>query len=244
MSDNKQNDKQSGSGFKGGGGFKKSFDGGGFKRDGGFQKSFDGGGFKRDGGFKKSFDGGGFKKSFDGGGFKKSADDKESKPLNPKQYSDLVDALAQSLNKHGLSAVEIDHNAMYMRLERTITSGSSAVSGAPVSVPLTIASSDTIAHKAPAVPGGDEPQLSTEEETGHTVTAPCVGTVYLAPSPESNNYIAVGDTVKKGDTLLIVEALKVMNQIKAPVSGTVLKIMVKNEQSIEFGQGLVVIDGE
>ena len=226
MSDNKQNDKKSAGGFKGGSGFKKSFDGGGFKRDGGFKKSFDGGGFKRDGGFKKS------------------ADDKESKPLNPKQYTDLVDALAQSLNKHGLSAVEMDHNAIYMRLERTITSASATVPNAPVSVPLTIASSDTIAHKAPAVSGGDEPQLSTEEETGHKVTAPCVGTVYLAPSPESKNYIAVGDTVKKGDTLLIVEALKVMNQIKAPVSGTVLKIMVKNEQSIEFGQGLVVIDGE
>ena len=74
------------------------------------------------------------------------------------------------------------------------------------------------------------------------VTSPMVGTVYVAPEPDAPSFIEVGGTVKKGQTLLIVEAMKVMNPITAPADGTVKQIFVKNAQPVEFGEVLVVIE--
>ncbi|MGB1709532.1 MAG: acetyl-CoA carboxylase biotin carboxyl carrier protein, partial [Candidatus Puniceispirillaceae bacterium] len=74
------------------------------------------------------------------------------------------------------------------------------------------------------------------------VTSPMVGTVYVAPEPDAPSFIEVGGTVKKGQTLLIVEAMKVMNPITAPADGTVKQIFVQNAQPVEFGEVLVVIE--
>ena len=73
------------------------------------------------------------------------------------------------------------------------------------------------------------------------VKSPMVGTAFLAPEPDSANFVAVGDTVKKGDTLLIVEAMKVMNPITAPSDGTVQQLLIGNGEPVEFGQPLVVV---
>jgi acetyl-CoA carboxylase biotin carboxyl carrier protein len=75
----------------------------------------------------------------------------------------------------------------------------------------------------------------------NAVKSPMVGTCYLAPEPDAANFIAVGKSVKEGDTLLIVEAMKVMNPITAPKSGTVSAILIENAQPVEFDQPLVVI---
>ena len=91
----------------------------------------------------------------------------------------------------------------------------------------------------------DAEAVSETEETplveGDEVTSPLVGVAYLAPAPDKPVFVSVGDTVKKGQTLLIIEAMKVMNEIPAPKDGIVTEIMVTNEEVVEFGQGLVRI---
>lgn len=90
------------------------------------------------------------------------------------------------------------------------------------------------------------PEVAVEEVTteplaaeGDVVESPLVGVAYLAPSPDKPAFVAVGDTVKKGQTLLIIEAMKVMNEVPAPRDGVVTEILVNNEEVIEFGKGLV-----
>lgn len=92
------------------------------------------------------------------------------------------------------------------------------------------------------------PEVAVEEVTteplaaeGEVVESPLVGVAYLAPSPDKPAFVAVGDTVKKGQTLLIIEAMKVMNEVPAPRDGVVTEILVNNEEVIEFGKGLVRI---
>ena len=80
-----------------------------------------------------------------------------------------------------------------------------------------------------------------EEEKGEVVTSPMVGTVYLAPDPESPPFVKVGDTIKKGQTIMIVEAMKVMNNIPSPISGTVQAIKINDKEPVEFGQTLAII---
>lgn len=88
------------------------------------------------------------------------------------------------------------------------------------------------------------PTIQKEEikNTGTSVKSPIVGVFYLASSPESDPYVTVGKTVKKGDTVCIIEAMKVMNEIKAPCDGTVASIFVENEELVEFDQVLMVIE--
>jgi len=94
----------------------------------------------------------------------------------------------------------------------------------------------------------DESQkVKTQEKSnnikeGSVVNSPMVGTVYLAPSPEEKNFIEIGQTIKKGDTLLIIEAMKTMNQIPSSFEGKVIDILVQNESPVEFGTPLVVIE--
>ena len=93
----------------------------------------------------------------------------------------------------------------------------------------------------------ESPTVKTLEKSnnikeGSVVNSPMVGTVYLAPSPEEKNFIAIGQTIKKGDTLLIIEAMKTMNQIPSSFEGKVIDILVENESPVEFGTPLVVIE--
>ncbi|MFZ2099692.1 MAG: acetyl-CoA carboxylase biotin carboxyl carrier protein subunit, partial [Oricola sp.] len=76
---------------------------------------------------------------------------------------------------------------------------------------------------------------------GHEVHSPMVGTAYLAPAPDAANFVEVGQTVKEGQTLLIIEAMKTMNQIPSPRSGTITEILVSDSEPVEYGQPLVVI---
>tara|TARA_X000001036_G_scaffold407789_1_gene417481 strand:+ start:662 stop:1150 length:489 start_codon:yes stop_codon:yes gene_type:complete len=94
----------------------------------------------------------------------------------------------------------------------------------------------------------EEPQTVNSQEKqknikeGSVVNSPMVGTVYLAPSPEEKNFVEIGQTIKKGDTLLIIEAMKTMNQIPSSFEGKVIDILVQNEDPVEFGTPLVVIE--
>ncbi len=91
---------------------------------------------------------------------------------------------------------------------------------------------------------GSRSNLSEEESTsaeGQVVNSPLVGVAYLSSAPEKDNFVTVGDQVKKGQTLLIIEAMKVMNEVPAPCDGIVTEILVNNEDLVEFGKGLVRI---
>ncbi|MBT0911622.1 acetyl-CoA carboxylase biotin carboxyl carrier protein [Streptococcus salivarius] len=102
---------------------------------------------------------------------------------------------------------------------------------APVAAP-TVETPSTVAEEAPA------PAQAAE---GEVVESPLVGVAYLSPSPEKPAFVSVGDTVKKGQTLLIVEAMKVMNEVPAPKDGVITEILVANEEVVDYGKGLVRI---
>jgi acetyl-CoA carboxylase biotin carboxyl carrier protein len=94
---------------------------------------------------------------------------------------------------------------------------------------------------AKEAPVATDPSRSTIDIRGHIVTAPMVGTFYQAPSPGSPAFVEVGDRVKEGDTLCIIESMKMMNQIKSDKSGILEAVLVDNEQSVEFDQPLFTI---
>ena len=133
----------------------------------------------------------------------------------------LVKALADILDEAGLAELEYETADLSVRLSR--------VSGAAPVAPVA----------AVATPAADSADAASHPGA---VTSPMVGTVYVAPEPDAPSFIEVGGTVKKGQTLLIVEAMKVMNPITAPVDGTVKQIFVQNAQPVEFGEVLVVIE--
>lgn len=117
-----------------------------------------------------------------------------------------------------------------------------AASAAPVAPAVETVS----APAASAVAASTDSEKATAADTdifaeGEEVTSPLVGVAYLAPAPDKPAFVSVGDSVKKGQTLLIIEAMKVMNEIPAPKDGIVTEVMVDNEDVVEFGQGLVRI---
>jgi acetyl-CoA carboxylase biotin carboxyl carrier protein len=147
----------------------------------------------------------------------------------------LVKALANILDDAGLAELEYETDDVAIRLSRV--SGAAPVAAvAPVAAPAAVAA-PTAAPAAQSAEGAAD--LSAHPGA---VMSPMVGTAYISPEPGAPAFVEEGSTVKKGQTLLIVEAMKVMNPITAPQDGTVSKIMVKNAQPIEFGEVLVVIE--
>lgn len=139
----------------------------------------------------------------------------------------LVRQLAELLDETALSEIEVEEGGRKIRVARTVTGVAVATPvAAPVPAPVA-------APVAPAAPAGDHPG---------TVKSPMVGTAYLTPEPDAAPFVAVGAAVKEGDTLLIIEAMKVMNPIVAPRGGKVTQILVGSGQPIEFDQPLVVIE--
>jgi acetyl-CoA carboxylase biotin carboxyl carrier protein len=138
----------------------------------------------------------------------------------------LVRELAKLLDETQLTEIEVEDNGRKIRVARQ---GTPVVASAPA--PASVAAQVTA--PAPAAPTGAHPG---------TVKSPMVGTVYLASSPEAADFVSVGAAVKEGDTLVIIEAMKVMNPITAPRAGKVTQVIVANGQPVEFDQALVVIE--
>ena len=157
-------------------------------------------------------------------------------PKNPVEpTTELVKALANILDDAGLAELEYETDDVAIRLSRV--SGAAPVAAvAPVATPAAV-TAPTAAPAAQSAEGAAD--LSAHPGA---VMSPMVGTAYISPEPGAPAFVEEGSTVKKGQTLLIVEAMKVMNPITAPQDGTVSKIMVKNAQPIEFGEVLVVIE--
>lgn len=142
----------------------------------------------------------------------------------------LVRQLAELLDETALSEIEVEDGGRKIRVARTLAG---AVVAAPAPVPAAAQAAPVAAPAAPAAPAG---------EHAGTVKSPMVGTVYLTPQPDAAPFVTVGASVKEGDTLLIIEAMKVMNPIVAPRGGKIVQILVGSGQPVEFDQPLVVIE--
>ena len=150
----------------------------------------------------------------------------------------LVKALADILDEAGLAELEYETDSVLVRLSR-ITSQPAAV--APVAAVATAAAPAPATPVAAAAPAGDTAGGGAASHPG-AVVSPMVGTVYTAPEPGANDFFSAGTVVKKGQTLLIVEAMKVMNPIPAPRTGTVKSVLVDDGQPVEFGQTLIILE--
>jgi acetyl-CoA carboxylase biotin carboxyl carrier protein len=143
--------------------------------------------------------------------------------------TDLVRELADMLNETGLSEIEVEDGDRKIRVSRTMTAIAAPVAAAPVaaSSAATVAAAHAV-EAAPAI-------------SANALRSPMVGTAYLTPEPDAPPFASIGQQVKAGDTVMIIEAMKVMNPIVAPNSGTVTEIFVESGQPVEFDQPLMVI---
>lgn len=142
----------------------------------------------------------------------------------------LVRELAEMLGETGLTEIEVEDGERKIRVSR----GGGIAAAAPAMMPAPV--------PAPAAPAAAAaPAEAPAADHSGAMKSPMVGTVYLSPNPESGPFVNVGDTVKEGDTLVIIEAMKVMNPITADKAGTIKAILVENAQPVEFDQPLAVI---
>ena len=145
-----------------------------------------------------------------------------------------VKKLIELLDESGIAEIEITEGEESVRISRY--SQHAPVAAAPVAAPIAAPA----AAPSPATPAAAP--VADAEEDGYEVTSPMVGTYYAASSPGAAPYVQAGDRVNEGDTLCIIEAMKMMNQIETDVSGVVKSIRVQNGEPVEFGQTLFVID--
>ena len=163
--------------------------------------------------------------------------------------SEIKDLLAQ-FDASTLREFSYKNNGEVLNLSKNQTS---SVTAAPVAPTVEVVAPAPQAPVAPVAPVAEPAAVETparpvEEASapaqaaeGEVVESPLVGVAYLSPSPEKPAFVSVGDTVKKGQTLLIVEAMKVMNEVPAPKDGVITEILVANEEVVDYGKGLVRI---
>lgn len=165
-----------------------------------------------------------------------TAKDKPEKDRAAPGEQQLIRELAALLNETGLSEIEIEKGGLKVRVARQIAMAA-AVAAPPAIVHAQAATA------GPAVAAG-APAAAVTDPASHpgAVKSPMVGTAYRAPEPSSANFIEVGVKVAAGQTLLIIEAMKTMNHIPAPKSGTVTAILFENGQPVEYGEPLVIIE--
>ena len=145
-----------------------------------------------------------------------------------------VKKLIELLEESGIAEIEISEGEESVRISR-YPQGGPAIAHAYLPAPLAPVD-------APRAPADEGPADVPKGPPGHEVTAPMVGTYYGSPSPGALPFVEIGSQVKAGDTLCIIEAMKMMNQIEADVAGKIVQILVENGSPVEFGQPLFVID--
>ena len=157
--------------------------------------------------------------------------------------SEIKDLLAQ-FDASTLREFSYKNNGEELNLSKNQTS---SVTAAPVVPTVEVVAPAPQAPVAPVAAAAavetpvEEASTPAQAAEGEIVESPLVGVAYLAAGPDKPNFVSVGDTVKKGQTLVIIEAMKVMNEIPAPKDGVVTEILVANEEMVEFGKGLVRI---
>ncbi|MBR1734503.1 MAG: acetyl-CoA carboxylase biotin carboxyl carrier protein [Alphaproteobacteria bacterium] len=151
---------------------------------------------------------------------------------------EAVRALAELLRETDLTEIEYQVDSLRIKVLRSVPQAVVPVSIPPVAQPQQFPQSSIENN------GNFESKSAGEQLENHpgVIEAQMVGTVYLSPGPEAAPFISLGDTVTQGQTLFIIEAMKVMNMIKAPRSGTVKHIFVKDAQPVEYGDPIVIVD--
>jgi acetyl-CoA carboxylase biotin carboxyl carrier protein len=146
--------------------------------------------------------------------------------------SDVVRSLAELLNETGLTEIEYDTGALRIRVARTAT----------VQAPIHMHHAAT--PLMPAAPAVAPAAVVPEDLASHpgAVTSPMVGVGYLSPEPGAASFVKLGDTVSDGQTLLLIEAMKTFNPIRAPKAGKVAQILIKDGQPVEYGEPLMIIE--
>lgn len=155
---------------------------------------------------------------------------KEERSLNLEQIKQLIDIL------QGTDVVEFELETDDFKV--SIRQGAQAAAAAPVVQPAAPVAAPAPVP-APQAPAQEQPAAASDTTV---VTAPMVGTFYRAPAPDADPYVKVGDVVEVGQPLCIIEAMKLMNEIEAEVSGRIKEILVENAQPVEYGQPLFVIE--
>ncbi|RKR03095.1 acetyl-CoA carboxylase biotin carboxyl carrier protein [Maricaulis maris] len=158
-----------------------------------------------------------------------SSDSRPRSPISAK----LVRELADILRETDLSEIEVERGDLRLKIARQITA-------APV-VHSVAAPAPTAAAPAAAAPAAIAATAADPADDPNAVKSPMVGTAYLKPNPDAVNFVKVGDQVKKGDTVLLVEAMKTFNPITAEKAGTVTDILVEDGQPVEYGEPLFVL---
>ena len=152
-------------------------------------------------------------------------------PDKPADERELIRELATLLDETNLTEIEVEREGLRVRVVRSVT-----VTAAPVAM---AAAAPAVAHTAPMAAAA--PAADITKHPG-IVPSPMVGTAYVASEPGARPFVDVGSKVAAGDTLLIIEAMKTMNQIPSPRAGTVTQILVEDGQPVEFGEPLVIIE--
>lgn len=155
----------------------------------------------------------------------KNSGEKRAKPGNREAF-ELIEEMLELMEARGLVELEIDHQGLRIRLKK-------AISGAVVPEVESVGSSPQL-QAAPIKP--------VEEKKGVAIKSPMVGTYYSAPAPDAPPFVEVGQNVAIGQVVCIIEAMKLMNEIKSEVSGRVLEVLVHNGDPIEFGQSLITVE--
>jgi|TARA_B100001057_G_C22645965_1_gene870099 acetyl-CoA carboxylase biotin carboxyl carrier protein len=145
-----------------------------------------------------------------------------------------IKKLIELVEESGIAELEIAEGEESVRISRNGTAAPAPIQYAAAPMPAPTA--------APVAAAAEAPAAAPAVPAGHHVLSPMVGTFYRSPSPEAKSFVEVGQTVSAGDTLCIVEAMKMMNQIEADKSGVVTAILVEDGQPVEFDQPLVVIE--
>ena len=152
--------------------------------------------------------------------------------MDLRKLKKLIDLVQES----GIAELEITEGEEKVKIVKSSSSASAAMTYAPVPLPAPMA----VAVPAPvAAPATEQADVVATEE--HAVKSPMVGTFYCTPSPDANAFVEVGQVVKEGQIICIIEAMKLMNEIECDKSGTVKSILVENGQPVEYGQPLFII---
>jgi acetyl-CoA carboxylase biotin carboxyl carrier protein len=151
--------------------------------------------------------------------------------MDLRKLKTLIDLVAES----GVSELEVTEGEDKVRIVKN---------PAPIAAPaqqVYAAASAAAPAAAPAAPTAPVAEAAPAEPTGHAVKSPMVGTFYRSPTPGADSFVKIGDTVKEGQTLCIIEAMKLLNEIESDKSGVVKEILCENGQGVEFGQALFII---
>lgn len=157
-----------------------------------------------------------------------------------------IKQLIKVVEKSNIGEIEIEEEGLKIRISKS-SNNSQAVVSMPMQTVPAIATEQAPATVAPPVAQPEAPAAQTEaapalEDNVVEVRSPMVGTFYRAPAPDADPYVEVGDTVKVGQTLCIIEAMKLMNEIQSEYNGRIVKIMVENAQPVEYDQVLFLIE--